>query len=116
MSAQLEHRQPRAIHLREAPWAPIRAPKHASNALPNSGQPEKPAPDVPDPDRGPSLLLTFTGALAVMVADVVVIGAVEESWVLIPGFIVLVLVTVIVFIVTMRLLADSGEKATPDAR
>jgi hypothetical protein len=45
-----------------------------------------------------------------MVGDVLVIGAVEESWVLIPGFLVLLLMTVIVFDRIMRLLADSGEK------
>jgi hypothetical protein len=105
MSAQLEHsHRPRATpHLRAVPLAPSSGPTESRST-------------PPDADRGSSLLLTFTGAVAVMVADVVVIGAVEESWILIPGFIVLVLVTVIVFTVTMRLLADSGEKATPDAR
>jgi hypothetical protein len=116
MSAQLEHRQPRAVHLREAPSPPLRATKHASAVLPSSAQPEKPPPDVPGPDRGLSLLFAFTGALAVMVADVLVIGAVGESWILIPGFAVLLLMTAIVFTMIMRLLADSGEKANPDAR
>jgi hypothetical protein len=103
MSAQLEQHQPRATHLRAVPPASTRAPEHASAALPNPAQ--------PDPDRGLSLLMSFVGAVAVMVADVVVIGAVAESWILIPGFAVLAAMTVIVFSVIMRLLGDSGEKA-----
>jgi hypothetical protein len=84
--------------------------------LPSSVQPEKPRPDAPDPDRGLSLLLAFTAALGVMVADVLLIGAVEESWILVPGFVVLLLMTVIVFSMIMRLLADNGDKATSDER
>jgi hypothetical protein len=67
-------------------------------------------------DRGLGLLLSFVGALVVMVADVVIMGAVEQSWILIPGFAVLLLTTAIVFVGIMRLLADDGEDATPDAR
>jgi hypothetical protein len=98
MSAQLEHPQPRATHLRVAPSAPSADPEER------------------EPDRGLPLLLSFVGALAVIVADVVVIGAVDESWILIPGFVVLLLMTVIVFTMIMRLLADSGEKAAGDER
>ena len=117
MSAQLEQHRPGAgAHLRAAPPAPFRAAKPAPAAPPDTTWPKEPAPYPPDRDRGVPLLITFVGALAVMVADVVVIGAVEESWILIPGFAVLVLMTVIVFMVIMRLLADSGEKATRDAR
>src|SRR4051812_37174727 len=112
MSAQLEqHRPGTGAHLRAAPPAPVRAAKPAHPTLPN-----QPAPAPPDSDRGLSLLMSFVGALAVMVGDVVVIGAVEESWVLIPGFAVLVLMAGIVFTVIMRLLADSDENASPDAR
>ena len=73
------------------------------------------ATPLPDSDRGLGLLFSFVGALSVMVADVLVIGAVEESWILVPGFAVLLLVTAIVFVAIMRLLADDGEGA-PDAR
>jgi hypothetical protein len=68
-----------------------------------------------DPDRGLSLLGSFVGALAVMVGDVVVIGAVGESWILIPGGLVMVFMTLIVFARIMRLLADNGENGAPDA-
>jgi hypothetical protein len=98
MSAQLAHHRPgAAAHMRATPPAPV--PVHESR------------PEPPDADRGLSLLLSFAAAVAVMVADVLVIGAVGESWVLIPGFVVLVLMTVIVFTVIMHLLADSGERS-----
>jgi hypothetical protein len=86
-------------------------PQLAPTSPPAPIRVQKSRTEPPDADRGLSLLLTFVGALAVMVADVLVIGAVEESWVLIPGFIVLVLLTLIVFSVIMRLLADSGERS-----
>jgi hypothetical protein len=92
MSAQLEHPH--------APVAPPRlVPSHAAS---------------PDRDRGMSLLLSFVVAVSVMVADVVVIGAVGQSWVLIPGFAVLLLMATIIFRSIMRLLAD-GEVTGPDA-
>ncbi len=62
-----------------------------------------------DRDRGMGLLLSFVGALSVMVADVVVIGAVDDSWILIPGVAVLLLMAAVVFGSIMRLLADGGE-------
>jgi hypothetical protein len=110
MSAQLEHLrqpvvapQPRRSRAPQLP--PVRAPRPTdSRAAPS------------DPDRGIGLLLSFTGALSVMVADVLVIGAVEQSWILIPGFAVLLLATAIVFRRIMRLLADGGGEATRDAR
>jgi hypothetical protein len=58
--------------------------------------------------------MSFVGALSVMVADVVLIGAVAESWILIPGFVVLLVMTAIVFAEIMSLLAD-GEGTAPDA-
>jgi hypothetical protein len=64
-------------------------------------------------DRGTDLLLSFVGALSVMVADVVLIGAVGRSWILIPGFAVLLLTAGIVFREIMRLLHDGED---PDAR
>jgi hypothetical protein len=70
----------------------------------------------PDVDRGLSLLFSFVGAIVVMVGGVVVMGAVEQPWILIPGFAVLLLATATVFAAIMRLLADDGEDATADAR
>src|SRR3954452_6264796 len=103
MSAQLLHSP-----------GPVAAPQtHPLRAVP-------PPPVLPDtargPDRGIGLLLSFTGALSVMVADVVLIGAVDRSWILIPGFAVLLVMAVIVFAAIMRLLADNGEDTSPDAR
>jgi hypothetical protein len=64
----------------------------------------------PLPDRGVGLLLRFTGGISVMVADVVVVGAVDRSWVLIPGFAVLLITTAVIFTAIMRLLQDGAEE------
>jgi hypothetical protein len=69
----------------------------------------------PDPDRGLGLLMSFVGALSVMVAVVLLVGAVEEPWILIPGFVVLLVMTAVVFAEIMHLLAD-GEDRAHDAR
>ena len=107
MSAQLEApRQPLAEPRPEAPGAPPLAPTVASDS------PE----GAPGPDRGIGLLLSFTGALSIMVADVVLIGAVDRSWILIPGFAVLLLMAAIVFRGIMSLLADGGEATPRDDR
>jgi hypothetical protein len=100
MSAQLAHSP-----------EPVAAPQtHPLRAVP-------PPPVLPDtargPDRGIGLLLSFVGALSVMVADVIVIGAIDRSWILIPGFAVLLITAAIVFAGIMRLLADGED---PDAR
>ncbi len=70
-------------------------------------------PSPPSPDRGTGLLLSFVVGVSVMVADVVIIGAVGQSWILIPGFAVLLLTAALVFRMIMSLLHD-GE--SPDAR
>jgi hypothetical protein len=62
-----------------------------------------------DVDRGTGLLLRFLAGISVMVADVLVVGAVDRSWVLIPAFAVLLITTVVVFAGIMRLLADGAE-------
>jgi hypothetical protein len=77
--------------------------------------PEDSGPDLLDPDGGIGLLMAFFGAICVMVADVALIGAVEQSWILIPGFAVLLLMTAIVFVAIMRLLADGAEDTAHDA-
>ena len=61
-------------------------------------------------DRGIGLLLRFTGGISVMVADVVVIGAVGRFWVLIPGFAVLLITAAVIFTGIMRLLQDGAEE------
>jgi hypothetical protein len=62
-----------------------------------------------DVDRGIGLLLRFLAGISVMVADVVIVAAVDRSWVLIPAFAVLLLTAVVVFTGIMRLLADGAE-------
>ena len=104
MSAQLEH--PR---LPTPAWSPDARVGREAVRL------EDTASARPEPDRGIGLLLSFVGALSVMVADVVIVGAVDRSWILIPGFAVLLVMSVIVFRAIMRLLADNGEEAAPDA-
>jgi hypothetical protein len=74
-----------------------------------SAQHTYPRPASPDTDRGIGLLLSFVVGLSIMVADVVIVGAVGESWILIPGFLVLLLTAAIVFAGIMRLLADGAE-------
>src|SRR3954453_6833097 len=121
MSAQLEDspkpvaaRQPRPLRAAQLP--PARALGPATPVAREDVRPKKAPPTLPDPDRGTGLLLSFVGALSVMVADVVLIGAVDRSWILIPGFAVLLGMTAIVFVGIMRLLADGAEDTTPDAR
>lgn len=89
MSAQLEHHPPTV-------------------AAPRGRSPR-------DPDRGLGLLMSFVVAATIMVADVIVIAAVEQSWILIPGFVVLLITTAIVFVGIVRLLADGGEDAAHHA-
>ncbi|HKO29258.1 MAG TPA: hypothetical protein VJU80_17495, partial [Solirubrobacteraceae bacterium] len=107
MSAQLE-----------APRQPVAAPRpHMSVAPPPVPTATTESVDgARDPDRGIGLLLSFTGALLVMVVDVVLIGAVARSWVLIPGFALLLVMAAIVFRSIMRLLADGAEVTPRDAR
>jgi hypothetical protein len=62
------------------------------------------APDG-EADRGLGLLLRFLAGIAVMVADVLVVSAVGESWVLIPAVAVLLVTTWLIFTAIMRLLA-----------
>jgi hypothetical protein len=102
--------------LRGASLPPARAGKPETPVGPASTLPKDSRPPLPETDRGLGLLLSFAGALVVMVADVVVLNAVGRSWILIPGFAVLLLMTAIVFVVIMRLLADDGEDRPPDAR
>jgi hypothetical protein len=102
MSAQLESLSP--------PVA-ARLPENRRVALPEPDSQESRATPL-GPDRGISLLLAFTGATTVMVGDVVVVGAVGQSWILIPGVLVLLSMAAIVFAAIMRLLADGD---TPDS-
>lgn len=112
-----EPRAARSNRVRATPRARVRAARSDTPPPPKATRPQRPRrPASADTDRGLSLLFSFVGAASIMVADVVVMGAVEQSWVLIPGFAVLLLTTAIVFVGIMRLLADDGKDTTPDAR
>ncbi len=66
-----------------------------------------------DVDRGLGLLLRFVAGIAVMVADVLVVNAVGESWILIPALAVLLVTTWVIFAAIMRLLAIGAERSVP---
>lgn len=72
-------------------------------------------PTRADSDRGLTLLYVFTGAMVVMVGDVILAGAIGHMWILVPVMGVFLLMTFGVFVVIMRLLADDGEGQVPDA-
>ena len=74
-------------------------------------------PAVPrlDADRGISLLMSFVGALVVIVADIIAIAAVGSGWILIPGVALFWVMSAIVFRRIMRLLADSGDGGEQNA-
>jgi hypothetical protein len=109
MSAQLA--DPRQAAPATGPLPPAAVAPHPLPAI----EPYRPAamPDAPaseDVDRGIGLLLRFTAGIAVMVADVVVVGAVDRPAVLIPGVVVLLITTAVIFTAIMRLLQDSAEE------
>ena len=66
-------------------------------------------PEPAPVDRGLGLLFRFVAGIAVMVADVLAVGAIGRSWVLIPAFAVLLVTTAVVFAGIMRLLSDGAE-------
>src|SRR3954447_26408144 len=108
MSAQLaDPRQAPAT----GPLPPVAVAHHPLPAIEPYRPPAAPeAPASEDADRGIGLLLRFTGGISVMVADVVVVGAVDRFWVLIPGFAVLLITTAVIFTAIMRLLQDGAEE------
>jgi len=108
MSAQLEHLRP-PVTARPPQETGRAVPAPDAQPAPQAHDPHDPRPAPADRDRGLGLLYSFVGAATIMVGDVVVVGAVEQSWVLIPGFAVLLAMTLIVFRGIMRLLADGGE-------
>src|SRR3954451_12922449 len=109
MSAQLA--DPRQAAPATGPLPPMAVAPHPLPAI----EPHRPAaaPEAPaseDVDRGIGLLLRFTAGISVMVADVLVVGALDRSWVLIPGFAVLLVTTAVIFTGIMRLLQDGAEE------
>jgi hypothetical protein len=121
MSAQLEEisRPPVAPEIAPfvaSPAAPARVLRPASQDAAELPQPLDTHPVRREGDRGLTLLLLFLGATSVMVVDVVVASAVDRWWVLIPAFVVLLLMTLVVFTGIMRLLADGAEPTRRDGR
>ena len=109
MSAQLA--DPRQTAPATGPLPPVAVAPHPLPAI----EPHRPAvaPEAPAPedvDRGIGLLLRFTAGISVMVADVVVVGAVDRSWILLPGFAVLLITTIVIFGGIMRLLQDGADE------
>ena len=74
---------------------------------------ETPGPPALPADRGMSLLMSFVGALVVIVADVIAIAAVGSGWILIPGVALFLAMAMIVLMRIMRLLSDSGDVSDP---
>lgn len=75
-----------------------------------------PAPSTPSrpeplgPDRGLGLLYRFLAATAVVVAALLVVEAVGESWVLVPAMAIHLFVTYVVISAIARLMEDGdGE-------
>lgn len=60
-------------------------------------------------DRSSAVLLLPLGAVLVMVADVIVVGAVGRLWILIPAIAVDLLVILTLTVAILRLLGDDGE-------
>jgi hypothetical protein len=70
-------------------------------------------------DRSSGVLLLPLGAVLVMVADVIVVGAVGRLWILIPAIAVDLLVILTLTLAILRLLGDDGEDVPttmPDER
>jgi hypothetical protein len=70
-------------------------------------------------DRSSGVLLLPLVAILVMVADVIVVGAVGRLWILIPAIAVDLLVILTLAVAILRLLGDDGEDVTttmPDER
>jgi len=70
-------------------------------------------------DRSSGVLLLPLGAVLVMVADVIVVGAVGRLWILIPAIAVDLLVILTLTVAILRLLGDDGEDVPttmPDER
>ena len=87
---------------------PLSRPRIGSRRASARGAPRE-APAAKDVDRGIGLLFRFSGGAAVIVADVIVVSAIDRSWILAPAFAVLLLTTFVVFAGIMRLLADGAE-------
>lgn len=102
-----------SVHVAHAE-RPVAAPQGHRAAVSAPRQPD-PSPAPADRDRGLTLLYVFTGAMAIMVGDVVLAAAIGHMWILVPVMGIHLLMTFAVFAVIMRLLAD-GEGEVPDAK
>jgi hypothetical protein len=96
-------------------WANRRLspPALRSRTGPNcQAQQERGAPASPAvADRFSGVLLLPLGAVLVMVADVIVVGAVGRLWILIPAIAVDLLVILTLTVAIWRLLGDDGGDA-----
>ena len=79
----------------------------------SAGRPEAspafpPERDLTEP-RGLHLIFSMGGAALLIVVDVAVMALVAETWVLVPGVIVLLLTALLVFGDIARVLRDDGD-------
>jgi hypothetical protein len=100
--------------LHEAPLAPVQPLKPHSARADEPPQPEGSSTAPTEPDSPLTLLYVFLGAMVIIVGDVVLAGAVEHFWILVPTMGIHLLLTFIVFAAIMRLLDDDGEGDVPD--
>jgi hypothetical protein len=88
----------------------------ATVARPGFGAPLPKSPIPPSPSAGASprgdyLLLVFFAAAMVMVVAVVLVGAVDQMWVLVPVMLVDLTVTFAVVATLVSMLGDDGQSA-----
>ena len=78
---------------------------------PLSQSPLRPSPGAGGLSRGDYLFLVFFAATMVMVVAVVLVGAVDQMWMLVPVMLVDLTVTFAVVATLVRLLADGGGQS-----
>ena len=80
-------------------------------ALPASRDTVQPSPGAGRSSRGDHLLLVFCAATVIMVVAVVLVGAVDRMWVLVPVMLVDLAVTFAVIATLVSLTGDDGGPA-----
>jgi hypothetical protein len=120
VAVQSKPARPRAPTLprRTTSAAPTRARRssaaeHATVARPGVGaalprSSIRPSPGAGGSSRGDHLFLVFFAAMIVMVVAVVLVGAVDRMWVLVPVMLVDLTVTFAVLATLVSLLGDDG--------
>jgi hypothetical protein len=84
------------------------APPRSAAGLPASRDTVQPSPGAGRSSRGDRLLLVFVAATVIMVVAVVLVGAVDRAWVLVPVMLVDLVVTFAVIATLVGLIGDDG--------